>query len=73
MRDSHQTERMKVAGNVQDSSFLTGGFSNWQDAIGCFSTHRQPCTKFLLSSYMAAHYSKLLVTQGNALIVVFLK
>lgn len=56
---------MKVTGNVHDSRFLTGGFSIWQGAIGCFSTHKQTTMHKTSVEYMAAHYSKLLVTQGK--------
>ena len=43
---------MKVTGNVQDSSFLTGGFSNWRDASRCFSNHEQTTMHKTAVEYM---------------------
>ena len=47
-----KTGRMKVTGNVQDSSFLTGGFSNWKDASKCYSNHEQTTMHKTAVEYM---------------------
>lgn len=33
-----------AAGNAQDSSFISGGFSNWKDATRCFTNHEKTAT-----------------------------
>lgn len=37
--------KMKMpVGNLQDSAFLSRGFSNWKDASKCFSSHEKTST-----------------------------
>lgn len=33
-----------ITGNVQDSTFVSGGFSNWKDASRCFNNHEKTTT-----------------------------
>ena len=39
-----KTGKMKVTGNVKDSAFLYGGFSNWKDATVGFCNHEKSST-----------------------------
>ena len=59
-----KTGKMKVSGNVPDSTFLSGGFSNWKDGSRCFNNHG--CTKLLLRLW--SHYPNYRRCRGNAVI-----
>ena len=60
-----KTGRMKVSVNVQDSTFVTSGISNWKDASRC--NHEQTTMHKTAVEYIWSHYPKLLVTWGEIL------
>ena len=39
-----KTGKLKLSGNVKESAFICGGFSNWRDGTRCFSSHENSTT-----------------------------
>ena len=45
MFQGSKAEKVKITtGNAQDSTFISGGFSNWKDASRCFSNDEKTAT-----------------------------
>ena len=47
--------KMKVSGNVKDSLFIYGGFSNWNDATRLFNSHESSVTHKMLFKLLSPY------------------
>ena len=47
-----------TTGNVQDSTFVSEGFSNWKDANRCFSNHEKSKNRKDRKEWMSLCYTK---------------